>query len=256
MNRRIYNQLAHLEPISSSRKLHERIYRDVLEKGLEFNEAKQENLEGIELFAKILALHKEYAEKVDPWGDMFGEYLAESEQLRGPGQFLTPINVCDAMVAMTIFEDSFKEPQRILDPAAGTGRFMLRTAKHYAEKAGCFNFIFTNIDIDFRVWIYCTMNAILKAIPSINIWGNSLTLEFREALVTIPVGWPIAPWARADVKALEEGMRRALRENAKIRNMHDYLDVPYTTPRVVDVKVNTKVNKKVISKLDEFLQKR
>ena len=63
------------------------------------------------------------------------------------------------MVAMTMpTEPPPDRPLLINDPACGSGRFMLRTTKYFAEKRG---FIFYNADIDFRMCVYCVLNAII-----------------------------------------------------------------------------------------------
>lgn len=191
----------------------------MLEAGLKYREEDREEFqENMELLAELMMIKAEHEKESGPYGDMFGEYMLENYQLNPrAGQFFTPMNVCDMMVAMTISEESMKKTERMLDPAGGTGRFMLRTAKYYAEKIGTYNFIFTNIDIDFRVYVFCTMNAILHAIPSINVWGDSLALEFREGFVTIGIGAPVAMWGRLDVESFQESMRQSMIEQAKER---------------------------------------
>lgn len=193
-------RLRELDSPSQRVRLIDRIYREILVKGEDFSEdRKDEFQEGIELLSEIMMIHGAYTEEVGQFGDMWGEYILEYGRLNPKlGQFFTPITVCDFMVKMLFSIGDLKgKPKKILDPAAGCGRFMLRTAKFYAEEVGMFNFLFYNIDIDFRMYVCCTMNAILNGIPSINIWGDSLSLECREGVVTIPLG-NLAMWKRID----------------------------------------------------------
>jgi type I restriction-modification system DNA methylase subunit len=184
--------------------LSERIHAEILVKGQEFTEDKLEAFkDGVELFGKLVLIHQSYVETPNnfgggQWGDMFGEWLTATQQLDSRhGQFLTPQHISQFMTQMALGskEDLEGEPKIISDPTAGTGRFMLDTAKYYAETLGQLNFIFVNIDIEFRVYVYCAMNAILHAIPTVTIWGNSLGLpkDYNEALVTIPIG-RVAMW--------------------------------------------------------------
>lgn len=190
--------LQELEPISQSKKLHEKIY-DVLRTAPSFTPDTADDFkEEQELLSKILLAHADFQQHPkyghEGFGDMFGCYLEETEQLnRRTGQFFTPMNVVKMMAQMLL--NPKEEPQYISDPAAGCGRYMLKVAEVYHEKIGAYNFFFHNVDIDFRAYIYCTMNAILYSIPSVNIWGDSLALKFREGFLVfqrfpgLPVEW-------------------------------------------------------------------
>jgi len=148
------------------------------------------------------------------WGDMFGDWLSSTNQLNSKaGQFLTPPNIAHFIAKMCLSDNKEELERKIVlisDPASGTGRFMLDVAEHYSETIGKLNFIFVNIDIEFRVYVYCTMNAILKGIPAINIWGNSLGLEtdYNEAVVTIPIG-TVAMWRVVKKEQIPEVLARA-----------------------------------------------
>lgn len=123
-----------LAPMNSPA-LHDQIFKEILEPGERFTtENTDEFKSGIELLGKLLTIHSGYKER-HPFGDMFSEYLMEHGRLNAnAGQFFTPYNIVDMMTEMllTIDAESMRgEPLTMLDPAAGTGRFMLRTAKHY-----------------------------------------------------------------------------------------------------------------------------
>jgi len=178
----------------------------------------------MELLGKLQMIHYDY-NKRKPFGDMFSEYLQEHGKLNfHAGQFFTPYNLVDAMTAMTLgtIKDLKGEPLRILDPAAGTGRFMLGTAKHYAKEVGMFNFIFTNVDIDRRVFIYCVMNAILYSIPSINIHGDTLATKFWDCFATIPAGG-ICQWKRIDAKLMEERFKQMFEASRPAKGMEKFV---------------------------------
>jgi len=127
-------------------------------------------------------------------------------------QFMTPPNIAHfiAKISLGDKEELERKTALICDPAAGTGRFMLDTAEHYVETIGKLNFIFVNIDIEFKVYVYCTMNAILNGIPAINIWGNSLGREtdYNEAVVTIPIG-TVAMWRMVKKEQIPTVLARA-----------------------------------------------
>jgi len=187
-------QLENLEPVSSSEKLHEKIYK-MLRKAPGFTPETAKDFKGEqELLNKIFLAYLDF-QKHPPYsqegfGDMFGEYLIQTEQLYGrAGQFLTPMNVVKMMCQMILNPKLEEEPQYISDPAAGCGRFMIKTAEVYHKEIGAYNFLFHNVDIDHRMYVYCTMNAILYAIPSVNIWGDSLSLEYREAVQRFKPKW-------------------------------------------------------------------
>lgn len=213
---KILKKLYDIIPHTSGRRLYQEIYDKILIAGVEFTADKKDELqESYELFGKILAIHAEYAERA-PFGDLFGEYLIEYGKLNPrAGQFFTPHNLCDMMVDI-MNPSGDEEPSRFLDPAAGTGGFMLRTAKHYHREVKQYNFLFTNVDIDHRVHTYCVLNAILHCIPSINIHGDSIAMKYYGAFATLPVlGWPIATWHKLDHVKLQETHGEAIRAAAE-----------------------------------------
>jgi hypothetical protein len=189
--------LNELEDRRKGTHLHETIYNEILVKGEQWSKKKAKQFEpSVELFGKIILAHADYQKRHGPFSDMFGAFLEQTENnwKRG-GQFLTPENLVTMIIEMTAGDKKklLEKPQMINDPAAGTGRFMLKTAQYYAKTVGQLNFIFFNIDIDFTVYVYCAMNAILHGIPSVNIRGDSLLYKFQEGIGTIPIG-QMAMW--------------------------------------------------------------
>ena len=170
----------------------ERKLHDVLVRAPDYTPDKEEEYKpDTQFMGNIFLAYDQFLEEEDErhgrFGDMFGSWMIENEMRNSAtGQFFTPVHICDAMVQVSLPSRALELGSsivRFLDPAAGTGRFMLRTAKHYHEHLGYYNFLFTNVDIDFRVYVFCVMNAILHHIPSIHIWGNSLSNKGYEMCV-------------------------------------------------------------------------
>jgi len=210
----------------NARRLNEQVYTDILIKGESFTKENADDFkEGTELLGKLLTIHREFHEK-NPFRDMFSEYLMEYGRLNvRAGQFFTPYNVCDMMAKMQLgIEDDLKgEPLRILDPAAGTGRFMLSTASHYAKEVGMYNFLFTNIDIDKRMFTFCVMNAILYGIPAIHIHGDTLRIKFWDCFATIP-SMGLCQWKRIDAKLMEDRFKEMLEASIPKRGLEIFMD--------------------------------
>jgi len=188
-----------LEPLNAPR-LEDRIYKEILVGGQDFTpETASDHKSGIELLGQLFKIHHEFQQEAGEWEDMFGEYLEDSFKLNSStSQFFTPMCIVRMMLMMNISDDDLKkpEPQRICDPCCGSGRFMLGVAERYAQSIGALNFLIVNVDLDFRAFVYCCMNAILHQIPSVTVWGNSLSNEVFDAYI---VGIPgLQPWVRLE----------------------------------------------------------
>lgn len=247
------NLLRDLEPNRYGRsKLHDRIYDEILIPALEFTAEKaDEYQDNIQLFLRIMEAYSEFSEEAGRTYCMFSEYLQLRDELAGPGQFFTPTNICDFMTRQVLTEriqrvyikrglsrgdlTAWKQKQMdhrghqlllrarpitVLDPASGTGRFMMAMARYYEENVGTYNFVFTNIDIDRRVWIYGVMNAILNAIPSRHLHGNTLSGECWEAFTVLPTG----QWFKADHEAIEKQLKKGL-----ATGLDKWVDTPQTS---------------------------
>lgn len=230
-------RLQELEPVSSNRRLHELIYTKIIKEAQDFTPEKVEDYkENMQLLGQILLAHEDF--KKDPqhgeWDDMFGSYLAETEQLIDrAGQFFTPMNVvrlmCEMSISMTDEEMRDGPPKTINDPASGCGRFMIGAAEIYAKRVGCFNFLFVNQDIDLRMYVYSTMNAILYGIPSLNVHCDTIAMEYWEGTVVMrPTGCPtvwktipgervaeILPKPQAPKKGMEVFVDKAVKERPR-----------------------------------------
>ena len=206
-------RLEDLEPINAP-KLHDRIYEDILVRGLEYRQKDADGFaDGIALLRKLRDIHAEYVQQAGPFADLFGEYLECSGQTsERAGQFFTPPDIVDMMVEMTFngVDLARERPFTVCDPACGSGRFMLGTAKHFVRhNAGCLNFLFTNVDIDRKAFTYCTMNAVLNGIPGIHIHGDTLRMEVWDAFATLPVG-TVAMWERVQPETAKRWLVSAL----------------------------------------------
>jgi type I restriction-modification system DNA methylase subunit len=185
-----------------SPRLEDRIHKQILVDAEKFTPDTADNFkEGTELFGHLFMAHRDFT-KNRPFEDMFAEHITlEESNNKGSGQFFTPWHICSFMTEMTLSDLDLTKMQKIGDPAAGTGRFMLATAKHYAEKIKMFNFIFVNVDIEFRAYVFCSMNAILNGIPSATFWGDSLMDRYTEGIVVMPqFGLPM--WKRVTDKEI------------------------------------------------------
>lgn len=205
--------LQELEPINQSQKLDERIYK-MLRKTPDFTpDTADEFKEEHHLLNQIMLAHLDFQEHPknghEGFGDLFGAYLEDSEQLNTrAGQFFTPMHVVKLMAQIMHNPKGHEDPQYFSDPAAGCGRFMLKVAEYYHEEMGMYNFLYHNVDIDKRMFIYCTMNAILYAIPSVNIWGDSLSMEFWEGFMVFkPLGLP-TQWHYLDKDQVQQFVPR------------------------------------------------
>lgn len=102
---------------------------------------------------------------------------------KNKGQVLTPSEIIDYMVGESIKTAMQKQPKdkplQILDPACGTGRFMLGVADYCFKNS--LPFLMWNIDIDERMTEATIKHAEFYKIPSVVILGNALLNEFKKA---------------------------------------------------------------------------
>jgi type I restriction-modification system DNA methylase subunit len=220
----ILDELTHF---NQPKALEYRIHEQILVGGEAYRNDPENHEEGTTLLSKILMAHIDYLQVKKEPGDMFGDYMTQAETSLIQGQVFTPMHICDAMTAMTITPEAMQKPQRILDPAAGTGRFMLATAKHYMKTIGSCNFIFYNVDIEFRAYVFCTMNAILNNIPAVTVHGDSLLMKYYDGYATIPSFTGAALWK----KLPPEKIRRLFVSEPQVQLQ------PAPPPREVQVKL-------------------
>ena len=112
-------------------------------------------------FPKMFAtLIVEMEEMPDIGGDVLGDYYEQHLAKKNISQFFTPWPICEFMAKCTIEETETKEgPLRILEPACGSGRLLLASAK----EAGPHN-EFYGIDVDHVCVKMTTLNLFLNGV--------------------------------------------------------------------------------------------
>lgn len=89
---------------------------------------------------ELVGLYDEAIQSADPWTDLLGPVyteLASPAQIDGAGQFFTPPDLADAMVALQV--PTRPEPRdgetliRVYDPTVGCGGLLLAFARHVAS---------------------------------------------------------------------------------------------------------------------------
>lgn len=110
-------------------------------------EPRELDTELVGIVDELVGLYDEAIQQADPWSDLLGSVyteLASPAQIQGAGQFFTPPDVADAMVAVQLGErPSPKKGEgliRVYDPAVGCGGLLLafarRVAAHWPEQVG------------------------------------------------------------------------------------------------------------------------
>lgn len=129
--------------------------------------------------------------------DVFGEYL-EIKGLTSQknGQFFTPMQICNLLSALTEDNTETKGIKTVSDCCCGSGRMMIANASKKRKNKGYINqeTIYYNQDIDYKSFVFTTLNASLRNLCSVNVWGNTLTVTENKVFVTVPthLGW--AQW--------------------------------------------------------------
>jgi hypothetical protein len=101
--------------------------------------------------------------------DCLGEFFQQRITKGQHGQFFTPPHVTDFMAQIVTDEETVR--QTIMDPACGSGRMLLSTAKVSRR-----NYFF-GADLDNRCSKMCAINLCLNGLLGEVAWMNSLTLE-------------------------------------------------------------------------------
>jgi len=108
------------------------------------------------------------SDRHDHLGDLYVENQSRLSQSY-KGQFLTPDNVVELMVQMTI--PKTEDEINILEPAVGTGRFLL-AANKYAPNANLFG-----VDIDIRAIRIAFTNCAIHNVSAYLLCADSLQHE-------------------------------------------------------------------------------
>src|SRR6056297_3007860 len=102
---------------------------------------------------------------IDVLGSFYQEHISHGHN----GQFFSPRHVCDMMACLS---GPVKQGGIILDPACGSGRMLLATAKNNR------NALFYGADVDENCAKMTVVNLYLNSLYGEVAWMNSLTNEF------------------------------------------------------------------------------
>ena len=103
----------------------------------------------------------------DPLGEFYMMHISHGRL----GQYFTPEPITDMMSIMTMPEE-LKDGQRLLDPACGSGRFILSAAKRNRHV------LFYAADLDPICSKMCLLNMLLNSLSGEVATMNSLSNEF------------------------------------------------------------------------------
>lgn len=156
-----------------------------------------------DLFGEIVRLMEQKIRDDGQWYDPFGtlyEWGMSSQARRAnAGQFFTPANIVDLMVACTVTEDITGRGHTVGDPACGSGRTLIAChAKHPGNYC-------SGVDIDRTCAMMTVCNFILHGVNGEVLWCDSLFPDktFYDA-------WRVYP--RPDLNGIAEVSHMKLEE--------------------------------------------
>ncbi|MDR9419492.1 N-6 DNA methylase [Gracilimonas sp.] len=131
-----------------------------------------------DLFAKAFAeLQTEMRkENHDVLGGVYME-IVSNWSAKGMGQFFTPVGLCDMMADINIKDD--KKPVSVADPACGSGRTLVSSAKRVHSDSW-----FHGIDADNVCAQMCALNFCFFNMNGYVIHGNTLSMKFYDGWIT------------------------------------------------------------------------
>lgn len=103
----------------------------------------------------------------DPFGDIFMQYNNHNFC----GQSFTPQDACDLIVHLTFENRTLIDGETVCDPACGSGRLLLTTAKRFPKGK------FYGADFDLNCCKMSVINFMLNAIEGEIAWMDTLTLK-------------------------------------------------------------------------------
>jgi len=105
------------------------------------------------------------------YSDLLGQFFTEHITMGHNGQFFTPDPVCNLMAKLV----AAGEGGHINDPACGSGRMLLETARDYPN-----NYFFAN-DVHETCARMTALNFFLNGLRGEVAWMNTLSLEWYGA---------------------------------------------------------------------------
>lgn len=151
------------------------------------NIIKRYNRDELDLFSTmlgqlVLISHKNWINQ--DYKDTLGDIHHDLElHNRYKGQFFTPMNICEAMAAMTLtnIDEVIKDKGyiRICEPACGSGAIILGVANVLVKRGYEPNKVMRVVatDVDIKCVHMCYLQLTLYGIPAVVVHGNTLTLE-------------------------------------------------------------------------------
>jgi len=176
-----------------------------------------DELDNEDVFNELRALSEERGLDFDLPGELIEENNQTNSRL---GQFFTPYTIVDFMVRSTLGSDNVEglarrenRPIRVLDPAAGTGRFAIGAWKFFRDKD--LTWEMTNIEIDPRLFEVLVFNMRIRGIPSLNILGDALAIGVHEDAVKRAIQvHPDGSTEEIDPKEVHEAFKDLIERNA------------------------------------------
>lgn len=136
---------------------------------LYFKTIKPYDRDELDLFAKAFAALILEMEKKDLY-DFFGDYFQENISMGQNGQFFTPNCVSDLMAAITYIDAPLPiDGNKMLDPACGSGRLILASAKYNRNQH------FVGQDLSYTCCLMTLINMCLYSLNGEVIHTNTIT---------------------------------------------------------------------------------
>jgi hypothetical protein len=156
----------------------------------------------LELHANAFAQMVADYEKGAPFSDHLGDYhmeLVSEKDAQARGEFYTPEPVVEMMTQMLNPSGAFDKtdgPITVHEPAAGSGRMVLKFAEHLVDSNLSPLCMFAEAwDVGVLPFWMCYINCTLWSIPARVIRGDTLRYEIYDEQLTPFVGMARAPRA-------------------------------------------------------------
>ncbi len=109
--------------------------------------------------------------------DVLGPFFTLNITRGHNGQYFTPQPICNLMARCTGINDS-TQPQRVLDPACGSGTMLVSRARCEREVRGRNSDLYFGADLDRRCAMMTAINLCLNGLCGEVAWMNSLSNEY------------------------------------------------------------------------------
>ncbi|MEM7737611.1 MAG: N-6 DNA methylase [Deinococcota bacterium] len=145
------------------------------------------NREVLNLYVQAFSQMVVDYEKGIPFSDHLGDYhmgLMSSKEAQSRGEFYTPMPVCEFMAEVTRSNKS-DQPITLHEPAAGSGRMVLASAKALVKDGGSPMDMWVEAwDVGVLPFWMCFINLSLWGIPARVVRGNTLSLKIFDEQFT------------------------------------------------------------------------